>query len=85
MTKDGTMTDEQLAADVVEGARDLIDRVKLHSPDPIGQAAALLTAATAIIEREVGVKAAPAALTTLTAPTWADWQARGAAVGAALH
>lgn len=44
--------------------------------DPTEQVAAMLTAATVLIEREVGKDMAPAALGALLEPTVAGWYAR---------
>lgn len=68
------MTDE--VKHNTEMARDLMDRAHILSPDPAEKAAALITAATVIIERDVGRALAPGALMALIAPTIADWTDR---------
>ena len=69
------MQEQRLMSDVEGGARDLMDRARIHSPDPIAQAAVLLATATSLIERTMGATAAPAALALLLQPTWTDWSA----------
>ena len=54
-------------------ARELLGYTAVIGGDPNMQAAALITAATVIIEREVGTAMAPYALKALVDPTLADW------------
>lgn len=68
------MTDEQRAQhDAL--ARDLIAHATVGNDDPIWRASALLTAATVLIEREVGDRMATAALSALLEPTLLQWHA----------
>lgn len=57
----------------VEATRDLVGLATVALDDPIERAAALLSAATVIIEGEVGTAMAPAALHALLQPTLAHW------------
>ncbi|KEZ20095.1 hypothetical protein CP98_01300 [Sphingobium yanoikuyae] len=61
---------------------DILRQVHLITPDRAEQIGALVTAATVLIEKEVGREAAPALLIALVNPTLADWQA---AARAAAH
>ena len=54
--------------------RELVAYAALAGDDPIERAAALITAATVIIESEVGTAMAPAALLALVEPTVAHWE-----------
>ena len=54
-------------------ANDLIERAHLLTPDAAQQAMALITAATVVIERDVGRALATGVLAALIAPTLADW------------
>lgn len=80
-------TDEHssLAAQVQRNqavTKDMLRQVHLVTPDRVEQIGALVTAATVLIEKEVGREAASALLIALVSPTLADWQA---AARAAAH
>lgn len=79
--------DEQssLAAQVQRNqavTEDMLRQAHLVTPDRVEQIGALVTAATVLIEKEVGREAASALLIALVNPTLADWQA---AARAAAH
>lgn len=57
----------------VEATRDLVGLATVALDDPIERAAALLSAATVIIEGEVGTAMATAALHALLQPTLTHW------------
>ncbi|MFZ2997274.1 hypothetical protein [Sphingobium sp.] len=56
-------------------AEDMLRQAHLVSPDAAEQIGAMMTAATVLIEREVGRLAAPGLLVALIGPTLAEWQA----------
>lgn len=75
------MTDDDRAlADMAERNREaaagLLKHAHLFSPDPTEQAVALITAATVLIEREVGTGMASAALMALVEPSLRAWAVR---------
>ena len=70
------MTDEQHRAEHKALTLDLLGLAAVGLPDAVGQASALLAAATVLIERELGTAMAPAALSALIEPTMAAWQAQ---------
>lgn len=55
--------------------RELLGLATVATDKPLDRAAALITAATVVIEMEVGTAAAGDVLATLVAPTLAQWQA----------
>ncbi len=61
---------------------DMLRQAHIVTPHRAEQIGALITAATVLIEREVGRQAAPGLLIALVSPTMADWQA---AARAAAH
>lgn len=72
------MTNEQarsLAERNEDLTRDMLRHAHLVTSDPTEQALALLTAATVLIERDVGRAMAPVTLWALVEPTLADWMA----------
>jgi hypothetical protein len=75
-----TMADEHdIAADrTTEQTRATLALAAFVTPDPAEQAAALIAAATVIIERDVGTAMAEAALAALIEPTVAHWRTRAA-------
>jgi hypothetical protein len=69
-------TDDELATDNARVAKSLIEAARFLAPDPIAASTGLLTAATTLIEREVGRGMASAALAALLTPTVTSWLAR---------
>lgn len=67
--------DRDLAAAAEHHARAARAHAEIISTDITGRVAALITAATVPIERDVGPVAAPAALMALAEPTLPEWQA----------
>jgi len=55
-------------------AKDMLRQAHIMTPDRAEQIGALITAATVLIEREVGRQAAPGLLIALVGPTLAEWQ-----------
>lgn len=53
---------------------DMLRQAHIVTPDRAEQIGALITAATVLIEREVGRKAASGLLIALVGPTLAEWQ-----------
>lgn len=56
--------------------RDLLAYAALAGDTPMERAAGLITAATVVIEMEVGQAMAPAALRAMVEPTLAQWEGR---------
>lgn len=66
--------DTALAAENEQRARAALALAPMIGRTRTDQAIALITAATVLIEQDVGVALAPAALMALVEPTIADWQ-----------
>lgn len=71
-----TETFEQLVERRTEATQDLIGLAAVLTPTALEQAALLITAATVIIEREVGPAMAGAGLMALVEPSLTDWRQR---------
>jgi hypothetical protein len=67
--------DQEIAERNAANTRAALALADFITTDPTEKAAALITAATIIIEREVGRALAPAALAALTEPTVVGWSA----------
>jgi len=67
-------TEAALAERYQQNARELLQYARLTSDDPTEQATALITAAAALIEVNIGRGLAPAALLALIEPHMLDWQ-----------
>lgn len=72
-----TEAEQQVAAANERHARQLIEAASYLSHDPIDQVAMLLTAATAILEKQRGPAQAAQDLDALLSPTMASWLMAG--------
>ncbi len=68
--------DHEIAARTAGHAQGVLALLDLITRDPTEQAAALITAASVVIERDVGHALAPSALAALIEPTMSDWTRR---------